>query len=44
MTAEQMQTVIERADAGKLERARKLLAAAVHLAAAAELPSEMKVQ
>ncbi len=26
MTAEQMQTVIERADAAKLERARKLLA------------------
>ena len=42
MTAEQMQTVIERADAGKLERARKLLAA--HVAAAPELPPEMKVQ
>ena len=42
MTAEQMQTVIERADAGKLERARKLLAA--HIAAAPELPPEMKVQ
>jgi len=26
MTAEQMQAVIERADAGKMERARKLLA------------------
>jgi DNA-binding GntR family transcriptional regulator len=40
MTAEQMQAVIERADAGKLERARKLLAS--HVAAApAELPPEM---
>ena len=39
MTAEQMQTVIERADAGKLERARKLLAA--HVATAPELPSDM---
>ncbi|MGA2038272.1 MAG: ribbon-helix-helix protein, CopG family [Bryobacteraceae bacterium] len=43
MTAEQMQAVIERADAGKLERARKLLAA--HVAAApAEIPTDMKVQ
>ncbi len=42
MTAEQMQTVIERADAGKLERARKLLAA--HVAAAPEPPPDMKVQ
>lgn len=40
LTAEQMQAVIERADAGKLERARKLLAS--HVAAApAELPPEM---
>ncbi len=38
MTTEQMQTIIERADAGKLERARKLLAAHV---AATELPPEM---
>ena len=42
MTAEQMQTVIERADAGKLERARKLLA--THVATVPELPPEMKVQ
>jgi hypothetical protein len=28
MTAEQMQTIIERADAGKIERARKMLAPA----------------
>lgn len=42
MTAEQMQAVIERADAGKLERARKLLTA--HVAAAPELPRDMKVQ
>jgi predicted DNA-binding protein len=43
MTAEQMQAVIERADAGKLERARKLLAAQV-AAAPAEIPTDMKVQ
>ena len=42
MTAEQMQAVIERADAGKLERARKLLAA--HVATAPEIPADMKVQ
>jgi hypothetical protein len=42
MTAEQMQAVIERADASKLERARKLLAA--HVATAPEIPPDMKVQ
>ena len=42
MTAEQMQTVIERADAAKRERARKLLAAEV-AAAPAEVPPEMRV-
>jgi len=41
MTVEQMQTVIERADASKLERARKLLAAQVP---APEFPSDLKVQ
>lgn len=41
MTADEMQAVIERADAGKLERARKLLAAHV---AAPEFPADMKVQ
>ena len=39
MTAEQMQAVIERADAGKLERARKLLGSPV--AAPETVPSEM---
>jgi mobilization protein NikA len=43
MTAEQMQTVIERADAAKRERARKLLAAQV-AAAPAEDPPNMEVQ
>ena len=43
MTAEQMQTVIERADAAKRERARKLLAAQV-AAAPAEAPPDMEVQ
>lgn len=42
MTAEQMQAVIERADGSKLERARKLLT--MHVAAAPEFPSDMKVQ
>jgi hypothetical protein len=41
MTVEQMQTVIERADASKLERAPKLLAAQVP---APEFPSDLKVQ
>ena len=39
MTAEQMQAVIERADAGKLERARKHLASPV-AAASAEMQAE----
>jgi hypothetical protein len=39
MTAEQMQAVIERADAGKMERARKLLTSPV--AAPETVPSEM---
>ena len=43
MTAQQMQAVIERADAGKRERARKLLAAQV-AAAPAEVPPDMEVQ
>ncbi len=43
MTAEQMQAIIERADAGKLERARKLLAS--HVAAPpAEMPTRDRVQ
>jgi hypothetical protein len=42
MTGEQMQAVIDRADASKLERARKLLAAQV--APLPEFPTEMKVQ
>jgi len=42
MTAEQMQAVIERADAGKLERARKLLAS--HVSAAPEMPGRDRVQ
>jgi hypothetical protein len=43
MTAEQMQTVIQRADAAKRERARKLLAAQV-AAVPAEVPPDMEVQ
>jgi hypothetical protein len=43
MTAEQMQAVIERADAGKLERARKLLASSV-AAVSAEMPAGERVQ
>jgi hypothetical protein len=43
MTAEQMQAIIERADAAKLDRARKLLAS--HVAAApAEIPGRNRVQ
>jgi len=42
LSAEQMQAFIARADAGKLERARKLLAS--HVATAPELPPDMKVQ
>lgn len=42
MTAEQMQAVIERADAGKLERARKLLGS--HVAAAPDRATREKVQ
>ena len=43
MTAQQMQAVIERADAAKRERARKLLAAQV-AAAPAKVPPDMEVQ
>ncbi|MGA2433674.1 MAG: ribbon-helix-helix protein, CopG family [Bryobacteraceae bacterium] len=43
MTAEQMQSIIARADAGKLERARKMLAPTVDGAPAAA-PAEIEVQ
>jgi Ribbon-helix-helix protein, copG family len=43
MTGEQMQAVIDRADASKLERARKLLAAQV-ATAPAEIPAGERVQ
>lgn len=43
MTAEQMQSLIARADAGKVERARKLLAP-VESAAPVAAPAEMEVQ